>query len=184
MKTISFITSNKGKMIEAIARLEPLGYTVVQQDLGYPEIQADSLQEVALYGVECVRQRLKTAFFLEDSGIFISALKAFPGVYSKYVFQTIGLPGVLALLEHELDRSAVFRSVIAYAEPGCKPALFVGECAGTIASEPRGTGGFGYDPVFIPEGWTKTFAQATTAEKNSVSHRGRAMTLFLQYLKG
>jgi XTP/dITP diphosphohydrolase len=182
MTPLTFITSNKGKLTEAKTRLEPLGYQVIQNDLGYPEIQADTLQEVASYGVDCVRQRLKTAFFLEDSGIFISALKEFPGVYSKYVYQTIGLTGILTLLDKVTDRSAVFRSVIAYAQPGQAPALFVGECPGTLTHEPRGTGGFGYDPLFIPQGWTKTFAEVSPQEKNTVSHRGKAMDLFLHYL--
>jgi XTP/dITP diphosphohydrolase len=183
MKTLTFITSNKGKLAEASARLRPLGFTVVQNNLGYPEIQADTLQEVARYGVDCVRQQLQTAFFLEDSGLFISALKGFPGVYSKFVYQTIGLPGVLGLLEQATDRSAVFRSVIAYAQPGRDTELYIGECNGIITREPRGTGGFGYDPIFIPLEWTRTFAEVSTQEKNTVSHRGKAMSLFIEDLK-
>jgi len=182
MKTIAFITSNKGKVAEASARLAPLGYMVVQKNLGYPEIQADSLQEVAWFGIDYVRTRLRTTFFLEDSGLFIASLAGFPGVYSKYVYQTIGLQGVLRLLETKPDRSAVFRSVIAYAQPGQDPEVFVGECVGTIAKDARGTGGFGYDPIFIPQGWTKTFAEVSPQEKNTVSHRGKALDLLVHKL--
>ena len=182
MKRLVFITSNKGKVTEAAVRLAPLGYTVEQNDLGYPEVQADSLQEVALFGVEHVRTRMRSAFFLEDSGLFISSLAGFPGVYSKYVFLTIGLRGVLQLMEEKPDRSAVFRSVIAYSAPGQDPELFVGECPGTLAFNPRGTGGFGYDPVFIPTGEQRTFAEMTTEEKTKISHRGRALALFVREL--
>ena len=177
-----FITSNKGKVTEATRYLKPLGYTVVQRDLGYPEIQADTLQEVALYGVAHVRTKLPSAFFLEDSGVFINALSGFPGVYSKYVFLTIGLPGVLHLMKEKIDRTAVFRSCIAYWAPGGEPQVFVGECPGTIASETHGTGGFGYDPLFMPRGSSRTFAEMTTDEKTMLSHRGKAMSLFAEYL--
>jgi XTP/dITP diphosphohydrolase len=182
MKHIVFVTSNKGKVAEATALLASLGYTVEQKDLGYPEIQVDSLQEVALNGAENIRQRLHSAFFLEDSGIFITSLAGFPGVYSKYAYLTIGLPGILKLLEGKTDRSAIFRSVIAYTQPGHDPELLVGECPGTIALEQRGTGGFGYDPIFIPNGWSQTFAEVTPQVKNTVSHRGRAMDLLVQRL--
>ena len=183
MKNLVFVTSNVGKVAEAKVRFSRLGYAVVQQDLGYPEIQADSLQEVAVYGVECVRQRLSSMFFLEDSGIFIAGLKGFPGVYSKYVFQTIGLPGVLRLMEGCVDRSAVFRSVIGYLEPGGVPRVFVGECPGVLSLEVRGSHGFGYDPIFVPDGWGKTFGEVSTVEKNVVSHRGKSLDLLAGFLK-
>lgn len=182
MKHITFITSNKGKVAEASARLALLGYAVEQQDLGYPEIQADSLEEIARFGVNCVRKRLHSAFFLEDSGLFITSLAEFPGVYSKYVYLTIGLPGILRLLEGKDDRSAVFRSVIAYVQPDHDPEIFVGDCPGSIATAQRGTGGFGYDPIFIPHGWSQTFAEVSPQVKNTVSHRGKAMDLLVQRL--
>jgi len=182
MKQIAFITSNKGKVAEACVKFEPLGYSVVQKDLGYPEIQADSLQEVALYGVDLLHKRVRSAFFLEDSGVFITALSGFPGVYSKYVYLTVGLGGVLHLMQGKQDRSAVFRSVIAYSEPGCDPELFVGECLGTLSLEARGSGGFGYDPIFIPEGMNLTFAEMAMQEKTVVSHRGKALELFAHRL--
>ncbi len=99
MKKLYFITSNKGKVREATEKLRPLGYSVIQKDLGYPEVQADSLEEVALQGVAHIQAKYHQAFMLEDAGLFIDALQGFPGVYSKYVFFTIGLPGILRLLE-------------------------------------------------------------------------------------
>jgi XTP/dITP diphosphohydrolase len=175
MKTIYFITGNKGKVQEATAKLRPLGFSVVQKHLGYPEIQADGLEEVALQGVEHVRMRFDEAFILEDAGLFIEALQGFPGVYSKYVFFTIGLSGILRLLDDEINRAAVFRSVYAFSEPGKRPIIVLGECKGTITTEECGKSGFGYDPIFIPIGSEKTFGEMTVSEKNQFSHRGKAL---------
>ncbi len=182
MKQLVFITSNKGKFAEAAVRLAPIGYTVVQQDLGYPEVQADSLQEVAQFGVESVQKRVQSAFFLEDSGLFVSSLAGFPGVYSKYVFLTIGLRGVLQLMKVKTDRTAVFRSVVAYSQPGEETEFFVGECPGTLTYEPQGMGGFGYDPIFIPKGGDRTFADMTTQEKTRLSHRGKSLDMLARRL--
>ena len=182
MKTMYFVTSNKGKVVEAAGKLAPLGFRVVQKDLGYPEVQADSLEEVAQYGVEQVCERFEKPFMLEDAGVFIQALEGFPGVYSKYVFFTIGLPGILRLLQDVQNRSAVFRSVYAFHEPGKKPLLCTGECEGTIIQECRGMNGFGYDPLFVPKGATKTFAEMTIEEKNRFSHRAKALEMLVMEL--
>ena len=120
---------------------------------------------------------------LEDAGLFIDALRGFPGVYSKYVFFTIGLPGILQLLQGAENRKAVFRSVYAYSEPGQKPVIVVGECNGTISTEPRGEHGFGYDPLFIPKGAKKTFGEMTIEEKNQYSHRAKALEKLITELK-
>ena len=85
-------------------------------------------------------------------------------------------------MEHKNKRSAVFRSVYAYAEPNKKPVLFVGECKGAITTRERGTGGFGYDPIFTPEGHDITFAEMKHTEKNIYSHRGKALNKLLKYL--
>ena len=183
MKTLYFITSNKGKVREAAEKLRPLGFSVVQKDLGYPEAQADSLEEVAQQGIEYIQAKFHKAFMLEDAGLFIDALQGFPGVYSKYVFFTIGLPGILRLLDGMENRTAVFRSVYVYSEPGKKPAMVVGECTGMISTKPRGQHGFGYDPLFIPKGVEKTFGEMTIDEKNKFSHRAKALEKLITELK-
>jgi len=183
MKTMYFITGNKGKAEEAREKLKPLHIMIIQRDLGYPEIQADTLEEVARAGVEYVQQKFNQPFILEDAGLFIEHLQGFPGVYSKYVFLTIGLPGILQLLAGVKKRTAVFRSVYAYAEPKQPPFIVCGECEGTITTSVRGTHGFGYDPLFIPTGSTKTFGEMTTEEKNRFSHRAKALEKLVQHLK-
>lgn len=183
MKTLYFITSNKGKFREAKEKLRPLGFSVVQKDLGYPEIQAETLEEVALHGIAHVEMRFNKPFMLEDAGLFINELHGFPGVYSKYVFFTIGLQGILRLLNGVHDREAVFRSVFAYSEPGHPPVVTIGECSGIISTEQRGKNGFGYDPIFLPQGSGRTFGEMTTDEKNSYSHRAKALDKLVLSLK-
>lgn len=163
--------------------MQCLHITVIQKNVGYPEIQANSLEEVAGYGVEHIKKRFRHPFILEDAGLFIDALEGFPGVYSKYVFFTIGCKGILKLLEGNKKRTAVFRSVYVYSEPYKKPLFFIGECHGTIATEEKGEGGFGYDPIFIPDGKTVTFAEMSTKDKNRDSHRGKALDKLIDFLK-
>ncbi|MBN1860788.1 MAG: XTP/dITP diphosphatase [Candidatus Thermoplasmatota archaeon] len=182
MKKLYFITSNKGKLQEALEKLQPYGYSVIQKDLGYPEIQADSLEEVVAAGISYLQSRCHDAFILEDAGVFIDALEGFPGVYSKYVFFTIGLSGILRLLEGIDNRKAVFRSVYGYCEPGKKPMVFIGECPGQITTKKQGDHGFGYDPIFIPDGAHNSFAEMTVQQKNEFSHRAKALNKLIRIL--
>ncbi|NOZ89276.1 MAG: RdgB/HAM1 family non-canonical purine NTP pyrophosphatase, partial [Crenarchaeota archaeon] len=123
-----------------------------------------------------------TPVAVEDAGLFVDALSGFPGPYSSYVYKTIGVHGILRLLEGEENRAARFVSVIAYAGPwGVQ--LFRGEVKGSIAAEPRGSGGFGFDPIFIPEGADKTFAEMNIEEKNMYSHRARAARKLCSWLE-
>ncbi|MEM0493010.1 MAG: XTP/dITP diphosphatase [Candidatus Thermoplasmatota archaeon] len=187
MKRIYFITSNKGKYNELRHKIESSGYNIIleQKDMGYPEIQADTLEEVAEYGIRYIRDRCSDPCIIEDSGLFINALKNFPGVYSKYVYLTIGLDGVLRLMSDKKneERSALFKSVFAYVDDKSEPVLFTGECKGLISDSIRGTHGFGYDPIFIPSGSDRTFAEMSTKEKNHYSHRGKSMDKLLLFLK-
>lgn len=185
MKSLYFITSNKGKLLEAQKKCKPLNIEVIQKNLGYPEIQAESLQEVATYGIQYVAKKVDHPFILEDAGLFIDALKGFPGVYSAFVFFTIGLDGILSLLKDipTEKRIATFRSVIGYGEPDGTSELFVGECIGKISVHKKGAQGFGYDPIFIPMGKTVTYGEMKTDEKNQVSHRGKSFGKLLKFLE-
>jgi len=185
MKEIYFITSNKGKVAEAKKKFSEIGVEVVQKNLGYPEIQTADLEDVALFGAEHVLKKFDRPFILEDAGLFIDALEGFPGVYSAYVFHTVGCKGILQLMKKvdSKNRGATFRSVYAYAKPGDKPKLFVGECSGDISFEEKGDNGFGYDPIFIPKNSEKTFAEMSTIDKNVLSHRGRSLNKLLDFFK-
>ncbi|RLF42435.1 MAG: non-canonical purine NTP pyrophosphatase, RdgB/HAM1 family [Thermoplasmata archaeon] len=183
MREIYFITGNKGKLLEAEKKLSDLDVRIIQKNIGYPEIQADTLEEVAEFGVQYLVDKVKDTFILEDAGLFIDALKGFPGVYSAYVYKTIGFNGILKLMEGIRDRGAVFRSVYAYKEPDSPALFFIGECRGAIATKNRGSNGFGFDPIFIPSGSTRTFAEMSTEEKNSFSHRGKALEKLYDFLE-
>lgn len=179
-----FVTGNAGKAEEARAALKPLGFEVEQRAVPHPEIQADTLEEVARERALWLGDRVRGPYFVDDAGLFIEALKGFPGVYSAYVYRTLGWQGLLTLLAGE-ERGARFEAVIAYMEPGlAAPFLFKGVCPGRIAQEARGAGGFGFDPVFIPEGEELTFAELPLERKNQLSHRGRALVRFAAWLRG
>ena len=197
---LGFITSNKGKLHELHEKLIPLGIEVIQLPISYPELQVDSIDEVARFGLEWIGKRAKDIdiiseldlkkrvdlVFLEDSGLFIHSLKNFPGVYSKFIFETLGYDSVLKLLNDKEERSAHFESCIAAANLKINPGkieFFKGICKGNITNNPRGNNGFGFDPIFQPGGSKKTFAEMETVEKNKYSHRGFAIDKFVQYLK-
>lgn len=125
---------------------------------------------------------LKKPLVLEDSGLYINALKGFPGPYSSYVFKKIGNEGILKLMRSVKDRTAKFVCVVAFAHPKYGIRLFKGEVKGKISLEVRGSKGFGFDPIFIPEGSNKTFGEMDINEKNMFSHRSKAFKQFFQWL--
>jgi XTP/dITP diphosphohydrolase len=174
---IYFVTSNKGKYSEAQAIFGDL----VQRDIGYAEIQADTLEEVALYGMKEVAARLERPVMLEDAGLFVEALRGFPGVYSAYVQKTIGNSGILRLMEGQENRYAYFKSVVAYAEPGLETVMFSGEVHGQIGIEARGKKGFGYDPIFYVG--DVSLAEMDLEKKNQISHRAGSMRALKKWLE-
>lgn len=184
MKKITFVTSNKGKLLEAEKLLSPLGFEVSQLEISYPEIQASNLEEVASFGLEWIlkEKMIKETIMLEDAGLFIHSLNNFPGVFSADVFKSIGLEGILRLMEDEEDRSAHFESCIAYGEEGSQPMIFKGKVDGEIAHEIKGEHGFGYDPIFVPKGEKRTFGEMRVEEKNKHSHRGKSLKKLAEFL--
>lgn len=160
------------------------GYELEHVKTTYPEIQADILEETIAPGLRWLMERYNRPIMIDDSGLFVDALKGFPGVYSSYVFKTVGCDGILRLMEGVKNRSARFECCIGFLVPGKEPHMSKGVAKGSIAEKKAGTGGFGYDPVFVPEGYTKTYAQIDIPEKNKISHRGRAIAMFLKELPG
>ena len=173
--SLTFATSNEGKVREARTILAPFGLEVEPLDGKGVEIQADTVSEVAAFSARAASRRFDRALFVEDAGLFVRALHGFPGPSSSYVFRTVGIDGLLSLLERAGSRGASFRSAVAYCEPDGEPVVFEGEVAGTILSSPSGRNGFGFDPVFLPSGGARSFGELTLEEKCLVSHRGEAM---------
>jgi XTP/dITP diphosphohydrolase len=183
---ITFVTGNAGKVAELARQLQPHGIAVVQDARGYPEVQAASLAEVAEAGARhLLATGLKPPFLLEDSGLFVAALRGFPGVYSRHALDTIGCAGLLRLMadvEAEM-RSAAFRAHLLYVDAQGALHGFEGTCPGRIAERAAGSGGFGFDPVFVPRGHDRTFAEMDPAAKAAASHRGQAVRAFLGFLE-
>ncbi len=192
MATLNFLTGNSGKLAEAQTLFGPLGWEIqaFEVDGEVPDViepQSDNLTTVALakiaQAVELLasQNRLEESLLVEDSGLFIDALPEFPGVYSAHVLQSIGCDGILRLLDNQ--RTAHFLTVAAL-WTGEAVEVFIGRCDGTISTEIKGEGGFGYDPIFIPDESEdgRTFAEMTHEEKSAYSHRGRALRALFDYL--
>ena len=118
---------------------------------------------------------------MDDTGLFIDALSGFPGPYAAYVQDTVGNTGVLRLMEGKEERDAHFTTAVAYAD-AAGIQVFSGRVDGVITTEERGNEGFGYDPIFAVG--RKTLAEMTLAEKNSLSHRARALAAFRDWYVG
>ena len=180
---VLFATGNPGKLREVQAKFAPLGFEVEQLKDEYPEIQADTLEEVVQEGLKWLYERHKTPIIIDDSGIFIEALAGFPGVYSAYVFKTLKCEGILKQMEYIDNRRAEFRCCAGYVDADGQISFKTGYSQGYIIYEKRGSGGFGYDPIFVPDEFNQTFAELDMESKNKISHRGRAFEELANALK-
>jgi XTP/dITP diphosphohydrolase len=175
------VTSNEAKFQEVSLLLKGRGVDLEFLQVAYPEVQADRLEEVVESALGWLAPVHGDDLVVDDSGLFVEGLAGFPGVYSSYVYRTLGGEGILQLLKGAPDRRASFRTVLGLRRDGVNQ-LFAGRCEGTIAPEAVGGKGFGFDPIFIPEGASRTFAQMTRTEKNAVSHRGHAADALATHL--
>ncbi|WP_121354272.1 RdgB/HAM1 family non-canonical purine NTP pyrophosphatase [Flavisolibacter nicotianae] len=177
-----FATNNQHKVDEIRAVLPPDFHLKTLKEAGIdidiPEPH-DTLQDNAREKAATIFQRTGTSCFSEDTGLEVFSLNGEPGVKSaRYAgddkdFQQ-NIDKLLLNLQGKEDRSARFRTVVCLILDG-EEHFFEGICTGRIIEEQRGSGGFGYDPVFIPDGATKTFAEMSTDEKNRFSHRRKAV---------
>jgi XTP/dITP diphosphohydrolase len=184
-KVVFFATGNVNKFNEARRTLGEHGVAVGMLKLKGDEIQSESLQEIAEKSVQYAHKKSGLPIFVEDAGLFIDALAGFPGPYAAYIYKTIHNSGVVKLMDGVENRKATFRSVISYYDGQIEaPMSFLGESKGEITTAERraqGKSGFGFDPIFKPEGSKKTFAEMTIAEKNGYSHRADAIRKFAQW---
>lgn len=178
---LKVITSNPGKVQEYRKELSAYGIEMEHLHHPYDEVQTSRLEEVVHKGMDALIAEGIRDFIIDDSGMFVDALKGFPGVWSAYVQKTIGNSGVLKLMDGVEDRGAEFRCCIG-CDIGGERIVVTGSCRGTIADSERGSDGFGYDPVFSPDG-RRTFAEMPLDEKNAVSHRGNAVRLLIDALR-
>ena len=190
---IIFATANRGKLREAAEVLGP-GFEVVSPaDLGItediPETGA-TLQENSLQKAQYLFDRTGLPCFADDTGLEVDALGGAPGIYSaRYAGpghdSEANMDKLLAELIRLDDRRARFRTVVTLILADGQPHFFEGSCEGSIARERHGTGGFGYDPVFLPDAYPgRTLAEVSEEEKNAVSHRGKAIRAMAEWLRG
>ena len=189
MKTLVFATNNRHKL-EEISNI--LGEQITVKSLKdincsdeIPET-GDTLEENALQKARYIYERYHLDCFADDTGLEVEAIHGEPGVYSaRYAGENVSYDDntnkLLLKLEGITNRKACFRTVMALIIDG-KEFLFEGRVDGEIISEKRGMQGFGYDPVFVPEGFTQTFAEMSLAEKNNISHRARASMKLCEFL--
>ena len=190
MDTLIFATNNQHK-VDEIKAIEGLGYEILSLreagiDIDIPE-PFDTLEENAAEKSKVVHQLTRMNCFSEDTGLEVAALNGEPGVKSaRYAGEgrsfEKNIDKLLARLQGKENREAQFRAVISLVLNGIE-YKFEGICKGIILAYIRGDGGFGYDPVFVPEGSTLSFAEMDLTEKNKYSHRKKAVDKMAEFLK-
>lgn len=190
MKNLVFATGNSHKLQE-VQGLFKEGFALsCLKDVNITEEipeTADNLVDNALQKAWYVYKKCGIPCFADDTGLEVEALNGAPGVYSaRYAGeQKDSRLNMLLLLKNmtgKENRNARFRTIIAYIDENAQEHIFEGEILGKIIENMAGENGFGYDPIFVPEGYDKTFAQLSSEIKNTISHRARAMEKFLSYI--
>ncbi len=174
-------TSSDHKYEEAREVLAEFGVELMRLSIDRVEIQADDPELIAEYSLRVLD--VDVPILIEDAGLYIDKYFGFPGPYSSYALRTIDNEGILKLMEGEKERGARYLSAVAFRD-GDTSVTFTGEVVGRIAEEMRGTNGFGYDPIFMPdEGDGRTFGEMSAAEKARISHRARAFRKLGEWLR-
>lgn len=169
-----FVTSNHNKAREAA---EILGIELRSIALDLPELQDLDVAQVAAVKAAAAREALgapDSPILVEDSGLVVEVWNGLPGALTRWFLASVGNEGILRMLQGEEDRSARAVCAVAIAFADASTRVFLGEVGGTIAPEPRGSGGFGWDPIFVPEGYSETYAELGP-RKHEDSHRARAL---------
>lgn len=190
--TLVIATHNAGKLKEITALLEPHGVKCISAgSLGLPEPAetGHSFAENALIKARAASEASGIVALADDSGLAVDALGGRPGVYTadwaerqwfegepgRDWYMAMGkVEGMLQQIGPDADRNAAFHCVLALAWPDGENAIYEGQCCGSLTWPPRGTMGFGYDPVFVPQGYLQTMAEIEPAEKHRISHRADA----------
>ena len=176
------VSSNKNKARE-VERILEIPIEIKEIDLD--EIQELDLEKVALHKLNQAFEIVKSPVIIDDVSFEVEEWKGFPGPLIKWLLKASGGDNanvMLKMLDGVSDRSAVAKLAVGFHD-GKTARVFIGESKGIVATEIRGDNGFGWDPVFIPEGYDQTFAQMTPSEKDKISHRGRALAKLHDFLQ-
>lgn len=188
--SLVFATNNKHKLEEISHLLEGTYEIIPLEAIGcHDDIPEDheTLEENALQKARYIKEHYGCDCFADDTGLEIEALNEQPGVYSaRYAGPAkdskANMQKVLDNMQNQANRKACFRTIIALILDG-QEYLFEGRVDGEILTEQHGSAGFGYDPIFRPEGFKESFAEMDLDTKNSISHRGRAVSKLVDFLK-
>ncbi|XP_022218995.2 inosine triphosphate pyrophosphatase [Drosophila obscura] len=182
-KPITFVTGNAKKLKELVAILGPnFPRTIVSKKVDLPELQGD-IDEIAVNKCKEAARRMNGPVLTEDTSLCFNALEGLPGPYIKWFLEKLRPEGLYRLLAGWEDKSAEAVCTFAYCEcADAEPKLFKGVTEGVIV-QPCGPRDFGWDPVFQPKGYQKTFAELPKSEKNTISHRYRAMALLRKHFE-
>ncbi len=176
---IVFATGNKAKVKET---QEILKFDIEISSIELDEIQEINLEKVAMHKLNQAFEIVKKPVIIDDVSFSVNAWNGFPGPLIKWILQAGNGPSLLLkMLEGEKNREAVASLAIGFHD-GKKPRLFFGEAKGKIAKEIRGDNGFGWDRVFIPDGYDETYAEMDPKLKNSISHRSIALNKLSDFL--
>lgn len=171
------VTGNPSKLVEA-RRLFPR-LEAVEIDL--PEIQSLDLHEVLRHKARSAAARVERAVIVEETGLELAALGGFPGPLVRWMLEAVGPEGIARLVAHEGDSRATARCALLYLD-GDTEVIGEGHTDGELTLPARGDRGFGWDPVFRPDGSVRTYGEMSPDEKDAISHRGRAWRAFRKAL--
>ena len=175
LSELFFVSSNENKFQEAERILSNLGVQINLFKTTLEEIQSNHLTSIARQKAINAYDIIQKPVIIEDDGLFVDSLNGFPGPYSSYAYDTIGNKGIMNLLENSEVRDAKFVSIIAYCDESFTVKLFESSIPGKISSVIE-KGGWGYDPIFIPDGESKTYANVL--DKDKFSHRSASLKKF------
>lgn len=178
MKKLTFITGNAEKAAQLRFHLD---YPVTHQKLDLPEIQSLDLEEIATEKARAAYEEIEAPVLVEDTSLTFNALDKLPGPLIKWFLNTLGNDGLVKLLSGFEDKTA--RAEVCFAlHDGSQTKIFKGEVGGQIASVPKGEKGFGWDPIFIPEGADKTWGEMSAEEQKQTSMRRIALAKLQKHL--
>jgi inosine triphosphate pyrophosphatase len=175
-----FITGNKNKLVEARAILgEDLGHL----DIDLPEIQEIDAHEIIKAKLEEARRHVEGEFIIEDTSLYLDCLQGLPGPLIKWFLQSLGTERLAALTEKLGNNRATAKTIVGYAGKRNEIRFFEGSISGSIV-RPSVSSAFGWDPIFLPDGHAKTFAEMEKDEKNQISMRRLALNELKAFLSG
>jgi len=175
--TLYFITGNKNKFAEVSSILP----NVKQFDIDLPEIQDIDAKEIIKVKLLEALNYKKAEFIIEDTSLYLDCLNGLPGPLIKWFMKTIGNEGLFNIAEKLGNTKAEAKTIIGYTKKANEIYYFEGSIKGIIVS-PKGTSGFGWDPIFQPEGFSKSFAEMTLEEKNRISMRRIALNKLIEFI--